>query len=125
PSRVADPLDYVMQLAEAGLAELRALIFELRPESLEQEGLIAAFNKQTAALTARHGITVEIVFDREPELSLRLKEGIYRIGQEAMHNAVKHAHASTVSLRMVHEGGKLLLEVRDDGAGFDPEGEFP
>lgn len=125
PARVAEPLDYVMQLAEAGLAELRALIFELRPESLAQEGLIAAFNKQTAALTARHGIEVAIEIDREPEVSLRLKECIYRIGQEAMHNTVKHAHARHVTLRLIHEETGLVLEVSDDGTGFDASGDFP
>jgi signal transduction histidine kinase len=125
PAKARDPLDYVMSLAEAGLAELRALIFELRPESLELEGLIAAFNKQAAALTARHGIAVDTDFDNEPELPLRVKEGINRIGQEAMHNTVKHAHAKHVDLRMVHERGLLVLEVRDDGEGFEPNGEFP
>ncbi len=50
PSRVGEPLEYVSGLAEAGLAELRALIFELRPESLEAEGLVAAFEKQFAAM---------------------------------------------------------------------------
>ncbi len=47
---LAEPLDYVLSLADAGLAEMRALIFELRPESLETEGLVAALSKQTAAL---------------------------------------------------------------------------
>ena len=50
PQQVAAPLEYVHTLAEAGLAEMRALIFELRPESLETEGLVAALIKQTAAL---------------------------------------------------------------------------
>ena len=58
PARAAEPLDYVLTLAEAGLAELRSLIFELRPESLETEGLVAAFQKQFAAIRARHGISV-------------------------------------------------------------------
>ncbi|MGE0057106.1 MAG: histidine kinase, partial [Dehalococcoidia bacterium] len=58
PLKAIEPVDYVLQLAEAGLAEMRALIFELRPESLELEGLVAAMEKQVAATTARYGIKV-------------------------------------------------------------------
>ena len=60
PGRIAEPLDYVLSLAEAGLDEMRALIFELRSESLESEGLVAALEKQAAALRARHGIKVRL-----------------------------------------------------------------
>src|SRR5439155_18463279 len=56
--QVAEPLDYILMLAEAALAEMRALIFELRPESLETEGLVSALTKQAAALHARHAITI-------------------------------------------------------------------
>jgi transcriptional regulator with GAF, ATPase, and Fis domain len=55
PERAAEPLDYATTLAEAGMTEMRALIFELRPESLEKEGLVVALEKQAAALQARHG----------------------------------------------------------------------
>ena len=58
PTRVAGPLEYVRSLAEAGLAEMRALIFELRPESLESEGLEATLEKQAAALRAHHEVEV-------------------------------------------------------------------
>src|SRR5690606_6447255 len=74
PGRVAEPLEYVSTLAEAGLAELRALIFELRPESLEMEGLLAAFEKQFASLRARHGLDVTTDIVGEPDLRLDLKE---------------------------------------------------
>jgi len=125
PSRVAEPLDYVLSLAEAGLAEMRALIFELRPESLEQEGLVAALDKQAATLWARHGITVEAALCDEPDVPLELKEPIYRIAQEALHNTVKHGRASRVELRLECGPDEIVLDVRDDGVGFDPSGEFP
>jgi PAS domain S-box-containing protein len=94
------PLDYVLTLAEAGLAEMRALIFELRPDSLENEGLIAALTKQAAALEARHHISVEVSLGKEPELALEIKEALYRIAQEALHNVVKHASASRVKIAL-------------------------
>jgi PAS domain S-box-containing protein len=125
PKRVADPIEYVLSLAEAGLAEMRALIFELRPESLETEGLVAALEKQAAALRARHEIGVKIVLCREPEASLEAKEAVYRIAQEALHNTVKHARATNVEVKMVCDPGLMTIEVSDDGVGFDPEGDFP
>jgi PAS domain S-box-containing protein len=125
PEQVADPLDYVLSLADAGLAEMRALIFELRPESLESEGLIAALEKQASALRARHEVEVEAVLCDEPNVPLEKKEALYRIAQEALHNTVKHARANAVDLKMECDPGRITLTVSDDGAGFDPEGDFP
>jgi PAS domain S-box-containing protein len=125
PGQVAGPLDYVLQLAEAGLAEMRALIFELRPESLAQEGLIAALTKQVASLRARHQIEVNTVFGDEPDIALESKEALYRIAQESLHNVVKHARASRADVRLAQNNGVLVLEVQDNGQGFDAGGEFP
>ena len=123
---MAEPLDYVMSLAEAGMAEMRALIFELRPESLEQEGLIAALQKQAAALRSRHAIDVRLaLLPAEPDISLSIKEALYRIAQEAMHNTAKHARASTIILRLDRTGDALIMEILDDGIGFDSTRSFP
>jgi signal transduction histidine kinase len=125
PDHVTEPLDYVLTLAEAGLAEMRALIFELRPESLETEGLVSALSKQAAALQARYEIAVSISLCDEPDLPLRAKQELYRIAQEAMHNTVKHARASRMDLRLEQTTGETLLEVRDNGAGFDTTVAYP
>jgi PAS domain S-box-containing protein len=125
PKRVAEPLNYVLSLAEAGLAEMRALIFELRPESLETEGLVAALTKQAAALRARHNISVNTQFCDEPKLPFEIKEAFYRIAQEAMNNTIKHARASAVDLSLLCDGNRMTLQVRDNGAGFDTGGSFP
>jgi PAS domain S-box-containing protein len=125
PPRAIEPLDYVGTLAEAGLAELRALIFELRPESLAAEGIVAALEKQFAALHARHGIDVDPELCLEPDLRLDLKEVLYRVGQEALHNPVKHARATHVTVRLAEEEGHVVLEIHDNGIGFDTSGEFP
>lgn len=122
---VAPLIDHVFQLAEAGEAEMRALIFELRPESLEAEGLVVALNKQIEALRARHGIAVEAVDAEEPNQPLEVKEALYRIGQEALHNTVKHARAQRVQVQLEARDRRLVLEVADDGCGFDPGGSFP
>jgi signal transduction histidine kinase len=125
PVKALEPLDYCLSLAEAGLAEMRALIFELRPESLEMEGLVAALSKQAAALRARHSIRVETTFCDEPDMPLTTKEAIYRITQEAFNNVVKHARASRVDLRLYESQGMLVLEVHDDGHGFEVTHAFP
>jgi PAS domain S-box-containing protein len=125
PERAAEPLDYATTLAEAGMTEMRALIFELRPESLEREGLVAALEKQAAALQARHGIRVEAAFDGEPEVSLEVKEALYRVAQEALHNTVKHARAANVKLKLEERPEGFTLEVSDDGTGFDAQDDFP
>jgi signal transduction histidine kinase len=125
PAKAAPPIDYVLQLAKGGMAEMRALIFELRPESLEQEGLVAALEKQATATGVRHGIAVELSLCPEPEIPLDLKEALYRIAQEAMHNTAKHAEAEHVTLRLATRSDGLTLDVVDDGKGFDATGSFP
>lgn len=117
--------EYVIALVEAGLTEMRALIFELRPESLEAEGLVAAFNRQVAVLRARHRLAVEFDLEEEPDLPLEQKEALYRIAQEALHNIVKHARATNVALRLTREEDAVVLHVHDNGRGFDPAQPFP
>src|SRR5205823_8310634 len=123
--RAAEPLDYVLSLAEAGLAEMRALILELRPESLEAEGLVAVLDKQVVALRTRHPLPIDTDLGEEPAASGDVKQTVYRIAQEALHNAVKHARATRAELTLRATTEELELAVRDDGVGFDPNGSFP
>lgn len=123
PTKLAEPLDYIMNLAEAGLTEMRALIFELRPEILESEGLVGALNKQAEALRVRHKLQVDTNFGPEPAVPLPCKEAFYRIAQEATHNVVKHAKAERITLSL-QNGEGLTLEIDDDGQGFDPDQTF-
>ncbi len=125
PHEVAEPLNYVLSLAEAAQVEMRALIFELRPESLEREGLVGALAQQAAAVQARHHLAVTTTFCEEPALPLKTKQELYRIAQEALQNTVKHAHANSVELRLSETEAALLLDVCDDGLGFDPSSSFP
>jgi signal transduction histidine kinase len=125
PPAAVEPVDYILSLADVGLAEMRALIFELRPESLETEGLNAAIRKQVEAMQARHGIQVEFLPCDEPDLPLSVKEAAYRIAQESLHNVVKHSNATHVRITLTSTPGALTLEVADNGAGFDPTADFP
>jgi signal transduction histidine kinase len=124
PANAKEPVDYVLSLAQAGLAEMRALIFELRPESLEIEGLVAAIDKHVAATRSRYGIEVDARLAGEPDVSLPVKEVYYRIAQEALHNVVKHAGATHVDLSLSNGDG-VVLEIKDNGVGFDAGQSFP
>lgn len=125
PTQAVQPLDYILSLSEAGLAEMRALIFELRPESLQTEGLVAALGKLVNALGARHPLKVTLEAETEPDVSLDVKESLYRIAQEALNNIVKHARAQQVKVLLKVAGNELRLEISDDGTGFDTGAEFP
>lgn len=120
-----EPLDYVLSLAQAALTEMRALIFELRPETLETEGLVAALQRQAEAIRARHDIEVSTAFSPEPALPLPAKEALYRVAQEALNNVVKHAGAQQVQISLNGENGVVSLVVQDDGRGFDAAQSFP
>jgi len=108
-------------LQREALAEMRALIFELRPGNLEQDGLIHALKTHSSALQARIGLPIVVkgaeLADRLP---IEIEEALYRIAQEALHNVVKHAAAHQVRLELELDGGDVHLAIEDDGVGFDP-----
>lgn len=125
PLKAVEPVEYVLQLAEAGLAEMRALIFELRPESLQTEGLVAAIDKHVASTRARYGLDVDAELGLEPDARIEVKEALYRVTQEALHNIVKHAQAKQVRIRLGTNDGAVALQVSDDGRGFDANATYP
>ena len=122
--RAAEALSYVQSLAEAGLAEMRALIFELRPDILEREGLAAALRKQAEAVGVRHGLESELEAS-EPTLTFSAKQALFRVAQEALHNVVKHAQAQRVTVKLCQEDAQVHLTIQDDGVGFETDGLFP
>ncbi len=125
PGKLAGTLDQLLAQARAAQAEMRALIFELRPESLSKEGIASALKKQAEAIQARSGLPVVTDLGAEPALPLAAKEALYRIAQEALHNSVKHARAATAQVRLRVLAAGVQLEISDNGVGFDPERSFP
>jgi signal transduction histidine kinase len=118
---VEEELSEIGQLTRGALAEMRALIFELRPGALAEEGLVAALTKQALALSAREGLVIEVDGPGE-RLPLRpeVEEQLYRLGQEALANVIKHARASSATVRIAAADDTVSMEVSDDGRGFDP-----
>ena len=125
PTGATTAIEYVLSLARTGLAEMRALIFDLRPEALENEGLVVMLRYQMHALGARLGVEVVDDLDEEPALSTASREALYRVAREATGNVVKHASANRLEVSLRVEAGFAVLTVKDDGVGFDPRQRFP
>jgi len=122
PDRVRERLERLAELSRGALAEMRSLLFELRPAALEQEGLEAALAKYAAAFQSREGIQVELRSSAVRRLTLDEEEALYRIAQEALNNVLKHASAATVVIDLAIGDAGARLCVRDNGVGFDRNG---
>jgi signal transduction histidine kinase len=116
----SDHLREVRQTAQEALQEMRLLIFELRPPVLEQEGLVAALETRLEAVEGRSGLETEFILEGDVRLPTDIEEGLYRIAQEALNNALKHAQARCITVHLRQERQAVMLEVIDDGIGFDP-----
>ena len=116
------------ELTEGALAEMRMLIFELRPGALQEEGLVAAIRKLAHGIAARDALTVEVEAPEERvPLRPQAEEQLYRLAQEALTNVVKHARARRVrvSIAPMEQSAELVLEIADDGIAFDPSVSRP
>src|SRR3954466_5110394 len=112
----AAELRRVSELARGAMEELRAVVFELRPGSLEAEGLGTVLRKHVEVLRRVSGQTIALKVRDVPRLAPERAAQVLRIAQEALGNAVRHAEATRIQVRL--EG--LTLTVTDDGIGFDP-----
>ncbi|HEY8177951.1 MAG TPA: sensor histidine kinase, partial [Candidatus Limnocylindria bacterium] len=120
PEAARAKLAELKELQKDALAEMRTLIFELRPQGLETDGLAQALRNHGAAVQGRTGLAVSVEVESEERLPLDIEEAFYRVAQEALHNVVKHANAHTARIELRRTGRKVRLTVEDDGTGFDP-----
>lgn len=107
-------------LAQEALEELRSLVFELRPPDLEKDGLAGALRKHVVVLRRVQQREIELDLAAEPPADTARDGEILRIAQEALQNALRHADAEHVAVRLRTDAGRLRLEVEDDGIGFEP-----
>jgi PAS domain S-box-containing protein len=114
-----EKFEELRQLQREALTEMRSLLFELRPASLERDGLEQALRTHVAALESRIGLSILLEADLPDRLPLDVEEALYRIAQEALHNVVKHARANQARVRLELKGDQACLSVEDDGEGFD------
>jgi signal transduction histidine kinase len=109
----------IKKLVEDSIIVVRNMALLLRPPMLDDLGLLPALQWQAREITRRSGIRVKIAAEDIPDaLSDDLKTCVYRIVQEALHNAMRHAGAQTVRVSIHMEEGRLYLSIQDDGKGF-------
>lgn len=118
-ARARTHLDNLGESARQALRELRLLVYELRPSILPREGLEAALTARLDAVERRAGIAATLACDGIEGLPIEVQEGLYGAASEALNNAIKHAAASRIDVTIKAEQGSLVLEVVDDGSGFD------
>lgn len=113
----------IADTAWQSLKEMRLLVHELRPLALEERDLVKALRARLDQVERRAGVQTRLVVEGEGDLDLpdAIEDELYHIGQEALNNALKHAHASAVTIRISRPTGsqRLEFEVKDDGQGFD------
>ena len=120
PERAAGELATARRLLEATFAELRELVFELRPPALGADGLAATVAKHLDVVGRAHGLRVSTAASGDERLAPAVQREVFRIVQEAVANAVRHAQASHLEVSLSFEGDGVAATVRDDGVGFDP-----
>lgn len=122
PDRARTELERLEDLAHRTVKEIRAMLFALRPVILETEGLVAALSQYADNVQETDDLPVQIEAGKyEDCLDLETQGVVFAILEEAINNARKHAHASSVLVRLRLEGDLLVAEVIDDGHGFDVE----
>ncbi|WP_069465830.1 GAF domain-containing sensor histidine kinase, partial [Actinacidiphila rubida] len=120
PGRAKEEIRQVAALAAEAADELRAVVVELRPAALDEDGLVATLRTQAEVLDRVHSAGVSFHAVQVRALPAAQEEALLRVAQEALHNALRHAGAGTVSVTLEGRGKGVRLRISDDGRGFDP-----
>jgi signal transduction histidine kinase len=119
--RAAAEMESVATLAGDAQAELRAVIDGLAPPEISEGGLAGSLRKYALLAGKAHGVRVRFTADDLPALGADRETALYRIAQEALHNALRHSGAAEVGVCVCAAARRVTLEVSDQGKGFVPE----
>jgi nitrate/nitrite-specific signal transduction histidine kinase len=119
PEEGLQNLDELRQLTRGALAEMRTLLLEMRPESLERPDLKSLLTQLGDAFVGRVRVPLDLQIHGDCEPAREVKIVFYRVAQEALNNVAKHSGARNVDLRLECQPGQMYLCIRDDGLGFD------
>jgi len=122
--KAVEQLHEIRDSAQQTLKETRLLIFELRPPILEQEGLVSALRNRLESVESRSGLKVQIMLEEVKQLPAGVEAGLYGIANEALNNILKHAHATSIQVSLKKGSGRIVLEIQDNGVGFDVNSAF-
>jgi signal transduction histidine kinase len=111
--------DELRQLTRGALAEMRTLLFELRPAALSQARLSDLLKQLSESVMGRQRLPICLDMVGECEIPCDVKVELYRIAQESLNNVVKYARASQVEIKIRMEEDQVQMEIRDNGIGFD------
>jgi signal transduction histidine kinase len=114
-------LEDIQNTAQESLADMRLLIFELKPPILEKEGLVSALQQRLMSVENRARINSKIETNLTDRLPPKTEEGLYLISREALNNIIKHACAKNVTIRIQRRADSVSMEIADDGIGFELE----
>ena len=117
---VSDYLHEIRDSSQQTLKETRLLIFELRPPILEEEGLVPALRERLESVENRSGLKTQINLQEVGRLPGGIESGLYGISNEVLNNILKHAHATEIKVSLEKGSGKIVLEISDNGIGFEP-----
>jgi nitrate/nitrite-specific signal transduction histidine kinase len=118
-------LEELRQLTRGALAEMRTLLLEMRPESLERADIKSLISQLSDAFIGRVRVPVSLDIQGDCELSHDVKLVFYRVAQEALNNIAKHSGARQVEIRLACQPGQMDLFIKDDGLGFLPASVTP
>jgi signal transduction histidine kinase len=123
PDGARSAIDRIRESTREAMTEMEVMLDQLRAAPLENAGLVAALRQQCDALGFRTGadVTFEVgALPPEADVPPGAREAILRAAQEALSNVARHARARTVQVGLKQDGSDLVLTVRDDGSGFEP-----
>jgi signal transduction histidine kinase len=115
----AAQLALVRDLAREAMEELRSVIVHLRPAALESQGVAVALAKHVDVLRRTHGREIGLEVEGDAPVPAAIEADVFRIAQEALHNALRHAPVARIDVRLQCEPGRVRLTVADDGPGFE------
>jgi nitrate/nitrite-specific signal transduction histidine kinase len=119
PEEGLQNLEELRQLTRGALAEMRTLLLEMRPESLERADIKSLLTQLADAFVGRVRVPVSLAIEGDCEVTHEVKVVFYRVAQEALNNVAKHSGARQVELSLECQPGQMNLTVRDDGLGFE------
>jgi PAS domain S-box-containing protein len=120
PDSIPQRLTQLHRLIRGAMAEMRTLLIELRPTALVETDLSVLLSHLADAVAGRTSTNVVLNVDGSDALPAEVRIAFYRIAQEALNNVIKHARANKVEVTLQGSAGETILQVEDDGRGFDP-----
>ena len=118
-AQIRDNQMRIDDIAQQTLQEMRLLVYELRPAELKELGLAGALERRLELVEQRAGIEARLLVGGSLSLSYALEDELYRIAQEALNNALKHARATAIVVEIEADECSVTMTIRDNGRGFE------